>query len=979
VERKLATVVFVDLVDSTGLVAGADPEVARGRVTRFLDRVGECVEVHGGTVGRFAGDAVMAVFGIPQTHEDDAVRAVRAGFATLEAVRGLDLEARIGIESGEVVSDEADLTFATGEAINVAVRLQQEASPGELLIGPGTHRLTLDAVETEELGPLDLRGIERPVWTRRAICTAEEPRPVSVAAPLVGRTEEIELLHNTFSRVQRDGRAHVFTIYGEPGVGKSRLAREFVEGLEGATVLVGRALPYGEGITYWPVAEMVKVAAGITDDLPVQEAIQKLRDCCEDEAIADLIGLASGVLDAVEGERSQQEIAWAMREWAERLAGVQPLILVFEDIHWAEEPLLELIDHLATWVREAPLLLLCLARPELLDIRPVWGGGRVRATSIELEALAPSEVEEMLAALLNRTPLQPEDIVSLIEKTGGNPLFIEETVRMLAEQDGDGAAERIPDTVQALIAARIDRLPAEQRTLLRRAAVIGRTFWRGAIAQLSPELDAEPLIEDLLRRDFLLPESRSSISGETAYRFKHVLIREVAYGGLSKSERADHHKRFAAWLHERAGDELLEVRAYHLDHAASLIAELEGEAPAELASEAAAALEEAGRRAFAREANRAARRLFLSALELEPTLERRYQAARAAWRITDYPVVSREMEEVCAAAEAEGMPDIQGRALIALADAAVLREADVPRAERLIEKALEVLDHDDKVGRFDALAVRGTIAWARGDLSTEDRVMEEALSLARETGRKDLESEVLDTLASVYTARLELDRAQQFAEQALALAEESGSAATLGRAYRFLGQLQLQRGELDEAEAALGQARTYLAEAGAAWALGRVLHYLAWTAWRKGEPARAERLFRESIRILVPLEDRATLCESQRSLAQLLVEQGKLEEAERLALAARQTVGSQDLTSLATTAMALGIVRAAQGRDDEAEELLREAHATIAETDHRRNQVETLDALAQFLRERGREPEAAAFDERREELFAAATSTARIA
>jgi class 3 adenylate cyclase/tetratricopeptide (TPR) repeat protein len=959
VERKLATVMFVDLVDSTALVAGSDPEVARGRVTRFLDNVSECVEAHGGTVGRFAGDAIMAAFGIPQTHEDDAVRAIRAALAILDSVRELELQARVGIESGEVVSDEADLTFATGEAINIAVRLQQEASPAEVLIGPGTHRLTLGEIETEDLGPLELRGIEQPVWARRVICTAEEPKPVSVAAPLVGRAEEMDLLHNTFARVARDERAHVFTMYGEPGVGKSRLAREFLEGLEGATILVGRALPYGEGITYWPLAEMVKVAAGITDDEPVQEAVEKLRRCCEDEAIADLLGLASGVLEAFEGQRSQQEIAWAVREWAERLADVQPLVLVFEDIHWAEDPLLELIEHLGTWVREAPLLLLCLARPELLDVRPAWGGGRVRATSIELEPLAPAETELMISSLLERTTLRPEDVASLIEKAGGNPLFVEETIRMLAEEDGAAAAKRIPDTVQALIAARIDRLPADERTVIRRAAVVGRTFWAGALAQLSPELDVEPLIDDLLRRDLILRESRSSISGETAYRFKHVLIREVAYGGLSKSERADIHLRFASWLHERTGEELLEVRAYHLDHAATLRKELEGEVPAELAAEAAAALEEAGRRAFAREANRAARRLFLSALELEPTLERRYQAARAAWRITDYPVVSREMEEVCAAAEAEGVREIQGRALIALADAAVVREADVPRAERLIEKAFQVLDSEDKVARLDALSVRGTIAWCRGDLATQERVGEEGLGLAREIGRKDLESEVLDTLASVYIGQVEYDRAQPLADRALELAEETGSAAALGRAHRFLGQLYLAQGDFDQADAALEQARSYLAEAGAAWSLGRALNFAAWTAWEKGEPARAERLFRESIRVLAPLEDRATLCESQRSLAQLLVEKGQLDEAERLALEARHTVGPQDLTSLATTAMALGIVRAAQGRDEEAEQLLREAHATVMETDHRSSQDGTLEALVQFLRERGREDEAA--------------------
>src|SRR5436190_6396117 len=274
-QRKLATVLFVDLVDSTGLVAGTDPEVAQSRVTSFLSHVVRCVESHGGTVGRYAGDALMAAFGIPQAHEDDAVRAVRAGLAILESVKDLGLEARVGIESGEVVSDEADLTFATGGAINVAVRLQQHASPGEVLVGPGAHRLTLGAIETEDLGPIELKGIDRPVWARRVVCTTEEARPVSVAAPLVGRDEELELLHNTYSRVARDGRAHVFTIYGEPGVGKSRLAREFVDGLDRATVLVGRCLPYGEGITYWPLAEMVKVAAGITDDDPVREAVEK--------------------------------------------------------------------------------------------------------------------------------------------------------------------------------------------------------------------------------------------------------------------------------------------------------------------------------------------------------------------------------------------------------------------------------------------------------------------------------------------------------------------------------------------------------------------------------------------------------------------------------------------------------------------------------------------------------------------------------
>src|SRR5437870_534443 len=409
-ERKLATVLFVDLVDSTGLVTGTDPEVVRRRVQTFFDRVQHCVITHGGIVEKFAGDAVMAAFGIPQAHEDDAERAVRAGLAILDAVEELELSARVGVESGEVVAEDGEATFATGEAVTLAARLEQTAEPGQLLLGPAAHRLTLGRFEVEDLGPIELKGVPQPVWAWRALCTngGGGSRPRSLQAPLVGREAELDLLQNTYERALRDRRAHLFTIYGEPGVGKSRLAHEFSEGLEGATVLPGRSLPYGEGVTYWPLAEMVKCAAGIADDDPLDIAIEKLRAFCEDEAVADLLGLASGVLEAVQSEASQQEIAWAAREWSERVALEQPLVLVFEDIHWAEEPLLELIEHLATWVREAPLLILCLARPELLDLRPAWGGGRLRATAIELDALPLAESEQLIEALLPGDGLTPE-------------------------------------------------------------------------------------------------------------------------------------------------------------------------------------------------------------------------------------------------------------------------------------------------------------------------------------------------------------------------------------------------------------------------------------------------------------------------------------------------------------------------------------------------------------------------------------------
>jgi class 3 adenylate cyclase/tetratricopeptide (TPR) repeat protein len=962
-ERKLATVLFADLVGSTALVAGIDPEVARRRVTRFFDRVSTCIEVHGGTVEKFAGDAVMAAFGIPRAHEDDAERAVRAALAIRDSVHELGLDLRIGIEAGEVLADEVASTFATGEAVNLAARLQQSAEPNEILVGPGALRLLDSPVELEAAGERNLRGLETPVPTWRVLGLADGNRPARrMAGPFVGREYELELLQNTFERTVRDSRAHLFTVFGEPGIGKSRLAAEFLAGLEGATVLQGRCLPYGEGITYWPLAEMVKVAAGIADDDPVEEAYAKLRACCEDEAVADLIGLAVGVLEALEGQRSQQEIAWAAREWAEQLAAAQPLVLVFEDIHWAEEPLLELVEHLATWVRKGPLLVLCLARPELLDVYPGWGGGRVRATAIELEPLLRDEVEELVDALLDE-PLPVALRAALLDKTEGNPLFLEETVRMLAEGDGDGRVVRIPDTLQALIAARIDNLPYAEKALVQRAAVIGRVFWDGALASLAPELDdLEDALESLEMREFVVRESRSTISGERAYRFKHVLIRDVAYAGLPKSARAHHHERFADWLRERGAEELLEIRAYHLDQATQLLAELDGAPPRELAAEAAAVLTAAGKRALGREANEAGRKLLLRAVELEPTLERRYSAAVAARRLADYPALASEMEEVLRQAREAGDGPREGRALYALAEAALVRDADVDRARELAEAALEAVPADDAPARFETLMVRGQVGAWTGELGDQQSFVQEALEVARAAGRKDMEARAALELAGVYVARLELDEAEPLVRRACELADQSGSIGARATALMTRARLASIRGDLDVAEESFEQARALFEEAGSAWSLGRTLLGLGWARWQKGELDRAERTFRDSIRILKPLEDRATLCESQRSLAQLLVQLGRLEEAERLALEARRTVGPQDHTSRATTRMALASVRVAQGKDAEAEDLLREALEIISATDFRYTKLEIMRALGALLRARGRLDEAAAFD-----------------
>jgi class 3 adenylate cyclase/tetratricopeptide (TPR) repeat protein len=976
-ERKLATVLFVDIVNSTSLVTSSDPEVVRRRVNRFFETVSACVTTHGGIVEKFAGDAVLAAFGVPQAHEDDAQRATRAALSMREAVSELGLEARIGIESGEVVVEDSDSTFVTGEAVNLAARLQQSARPGEILVGPTAYRLASATLVVEDAGPLELKGVDLPLRAWRVMDATDGPgRPPGPRAALVGRDTELELLENTFARTIRDGRAHLFTVFGEPGVGKSRLAREFVDSLERASVLNGRCLPYGEGVTYWPLGEMVKAAAGISDDDPLEEAFAKLKACCEEETVADVLGLASGMLEALEGERSAQEIAWAAREVMQTLGDVQPLVLFFEDIHWAEEPLLDLIEHLADWVR-APLLILCLARPELLDARPGWGGGRVRSTAIELEPLSEEEsrllVEKLVAQLAGASGEVPPPIPDeLLERTEGNPLFVEETIRMLVESGaGNGSPDRIPDTLQALIAARIDHLPPAGKTLLQRASVIGRVFWRGALEHLSPDIeDLDSLLDDLLLREFLLREPRSSISGEPAYRFKHLLIREVAYTGLAKLARAQHHARFAEWLAERTGEELLEIRAYHLDQAVEFLVELEGAPPEELADETAAALVKAAKRAIAREAYSTSRKLALRALELRPTLGARYVAARSAWRMQDWAAVQVEMEKVRELAQEQDEKVLEALALTALGEGLLKRNGNALGAKELVDQALGILaEEEDPVAHFDVLMARAMVASWLSQTDDFVRYLERAYVMALDAGRKDLQTIAAQALANVHIVDLELDEAELLLTRALELAGESGSVrARLGATLSY-GWFLLVKGELDAAETVLEEVRTTAHELGHEPAVASALMKQGWLARTRGDHKRAEKVLREAMRITASRGDRGLLPDFQADLAATLADLGKVDEAETLALEARAGAVPQDTACVIWAVTALGAVRAAQGRDSEAEQHFAEALVLAEEGGYKVFQVEVLARLAAFLRDRNRDDEAVTYEARREDLI----------
>jgi len=611
----------------------------------------------------------------------------------------------------------------------------------------------------------------------------------------------------------------------------------------------------------------------------------------------------------------------------------------------------------------------------------------VRSTAIELEPLSEDEsaelVEQLLDQLAGGSGERPGSLPQeALERAEGNPLFVEETIRMFLESGtSDGSADRVPDTLQALIAARIDHLAPDAKTLLQRASVVGRVFWKGALEHLSPDVrDQEALIDDLLQREFLLREPRSSISGETAYRFKHALIREVAYTGLAKLARAQFHARFAEWLAERTGEELVEIRAYHLDQAVEFLTELEGAPPEDLAQETAAALVKAAKRAIAREAYANARALGLRALELRPTLSARYVAARAAWRLQDFATIQVEMPKVREQARELGDTHAEALALTALGEAALKRDADPPRAQELVDEALALLGpQDDPVARFDALTVRATIGAWHGDMNEVVLFMERAYALAMDAGRKDLQTIAAQVLAQTHIVSLELDEAELLLMRALELAGESGSVRARFGATLSYGWFLMVKGELAAAETVFEEVRQTATELGVEPGVAAALSRLGEAAWHRRDYRRAEKLYREALKITSTRGDRGVLPDLTASLAEALALLGKVDEAERLALELEGMKRPDDVHFGVTVTMTWAAVRAAQGRDDEAEELYRTALAGVT-SGYAILELEILERLVRFYRERAREDDAVACEARISELLPAEPSrTERIA
>jgi predicted ATPase/class 3 adenylate cyclase len=594
--RKTATVVFCDLVGSTALGERLDPESLREVMDGYFTQMRAVVERHGGIVEKYIGDAIMAIFGLPRAHEDDALRAVRAACemrATLEEFNaelergwGITLANRTGVNTGEVVIGDpsSGQRLATGDAINVAARLEQAAPTSCVLVGEPTYRLVRDAVEVEAVEPLALKGksVRLPAFRLVEVSPEAEGIARRLDAPLVGRSEELARLLDTFDTAVKENSCHRVTVLGEAGVGKSRLLNELAQRLRPrASVLKGRCLSYGEGITFWPLSEIVRQAAGIADEDSAEEARRKIGDLLlgTEGDIADRVAAVIGLSSA---SFPIEESFWGARRFLEHLARNEPLVVIFEDIHWAESTFLDWVSQVIE-LAAAPIVVVCAARPELRDERPSWDQASPRTSLLELHPLTDSDSDVLIDNLLGSSGATPEVRARIMAASQGNPLFVEQIISMwlddatLYHNDGTWGlraetSSSIPPTISALLSARLDRLPQEERSVIAGASVVGQVFYRGAVEELCPAVvrpKVSTFLSALEKKQFIRPDP-SVFADERGYAFRHVLIRDAAYATMLRRKRAELHERFASWLESATYDrigEYEEIVGYHLEQA----------------------------------------------------------------------------------------------------------------------------------------------------------------------------------------------------------------------------------------------------------------------------------------------------------------------------------------------------------------------------------------------------------------------------
>jgi len=799
-ERKVVTVLFADLVGFTARAEQMDPEDVAAVLAPYHARLRSEFERHGGTVEKFIGDAVMALFGAPVADEDDPERAVRAALAIRDWV--LDeggLEVRIGVNTGEaLVTLEARPAegegMAAGDVVNTAARLQAAAPVNSILAGEQTYRATERQIEYREAESVQAKGKTQPVAAWEAV----EPRSrfgvdtVQAGAPLVGRQRELELLTGALARARQEREPQLVTLVGVPGIGKSRLVYELSQALEHDPDLIvwrqGRSLPYGEGVTYWALAEMVKAQAGILETDGAREAEAKLHAAIvavvgeEAEArwleghLRPLAGLGSEGQGGGEG-REEHFAAW--RRFLESLAERDPAVLVFEDLHWADDDLLDFVDHLVDWAGGVSLLVVGTARPELLERRPGWGGGKPNALTLSLSPLSDEETARLIAALLERSVLPAEQQAELLVRAGGNPLYAEQFVRMLLERGSDELP--MPETVQGIIAARLDALPEEEKTLLQAAAALGKVFWLGAvsvIAAVEPS-EAEGRLHALERKEFVRRERRPSVAGESEYVFRHLLVRDVAYGQIPRAIRAEKHRLAAEWVESlgRPADHA-EMVAHHYLSALELV-RAAGQETSALEPAARSAARQAGDRARALNAYVAALRFYEVALGLWPEDEpgRGQLLLRYGEAMMVQELFGNRSQGVLAEARnallAEGNDAEAAEAEILLAmDASNsgFGEEVVTHTRNALEIAARLGPVRSKAFVFGWSANRFVMAGISPQRGVE--LSEEALAIARELGEQELQANTLNSLGVCRLMAGDLAGAIASLDEALALARE---------------------------------------------------------------------------------------------------------------------------------------------------------------------------------------------------------------
>ncbi len=986
--RKTVTLVFADPRPTTTTGERPSPEALRAVMSSYFETVHPILERHGGTVEKFIGDAMMAVFGLPVLHEDDALRATRAALemqqalpdlnAALEAAWGVTLETHIGVNTGEVIAGDASLgqRLVTGDAVNTAARLEQAAGAREVLLGGLTFRLARDQIEADEVEPLTLKGKAEPVpaYRLRSVATVDQAVRRRNEGPMVGREKELAALTELYARAVDQGSCELAAVVGDAGVGKSRLIAEFTSGTAPAAhVIRGKCLPYGDGITFWPLREAARDAAGIGVDEGAASALEKLRATIETDEVVDRLASVMGLSTT---PYPVPEIQWGARKFLEHLGGRRPVVMIVEDIHWAETTFLELLQSLVTSVEHAPVLLLCTSRHELLDRDPDWGlaDGAVR---LVLRPLTDSDAGLVVAGLLGGTGL-PEGIRQrIVDASAGNPLFVEQLLSMLIdngslrqtdgrwEQVRDLAALDVPPTIQALLAARLDLLEAPERAVIEPASVIGQTFAQAAVSELVRSDQSPDVPERLLaiaRRE-LIASSPGTAGDEAAYRFAHILVRDAAYNGLLKRARAEFHERFVDWAEElnrrqgRAGHEFEEIHGYHLEQAYRYLSDLGtiDEHARRVGIRASEKLASAGRRAQARGDMPAAvsllRRAAATRSRLDPgRLSLLPDLGEALMEAGEFDDADNILREAAAAGAETKNETLSAQAnLVRLLVQSYSGESDdwSGRVAEEVERALPIFERaDDVAGMMQAWRLRAGLNGTAGRYAEAALAQEEVIRYVARTGNRRAETRAAAGLSiSLLYGPTPVPEAIRRCDELVR--RTSSDRRTVALMDAQLAQLHAMLGEFDTARRLYRETKATLDDLGV-----RVLADSTSIDSSRVEilaqdyPA-AEHELRRDHEALSAIGERFLLSTIDGLLARVLEAQGNLDEAEEVTHAAEDIAAEDDVDAQAIWRGVRARILARRGRVGEALELANQAVALRNTTDSPILRAEALIDLAE--------------------------------